>query len=65
MNTPALNPKKPEQCARLLIGEHGAKAKETAEAHMRKAMEAGDVKAAGDWLAVMHEIHKMATVQMH
>lgn len=65
MNSPALNPKTPELCAKSLIEQYGAKAKEAAEAHMRQAMESGDVKMAGDWLAVMHEIHKMASVQMH
>ena len=65
MNVSTLNPKKPEQCAKALIEQFGGKAKEAAEGHMHKAMEAGDVKMAGDWLAVMHELPKMASVQMH
>lgn len=65
MEIPPPNPKIPQQCAKSLIEQHGAKAKEAAESHMKKAMESGDVKMAGDWLAVMHEIHKMASVQMH
>lgn len=59
------NPGNPALCAKELIAEHGDQAKSVAESFMRQQMEAGDVKLAGEWLAVMHEIHKMASFHVN
>lgn len=60
-----INPGNTAQCAKELIAKHGDQAKSVAEAYMRQQMEAGDVKLAGEWLAVMHEIHKMASYHVN
>ncbi|MFO1242394.1 MAG: hypothetical protein U1E36_04240 [Rickettsiales bacterium] len=65
MKPTALNPKQTTQCAKELVREHGPKAKEVAEQQMQTSMQKGDMKLAGDWLAVMHEIHKVMSYQVN
>lgn len=60
-----IDPGNPAQCAKELIAQHGGQAKSVAESYMRQQMEAGDMKLAGEWLAVMHEIHKMASFHVN
>ena len=60
-----INPNNAAQCAKELIKEHGDEAEKVAESFMKKYMEEGDVKLAGQWLAVMHEIHKMASYHVN
>ncbi len=41
-----------------LIAAHGRQAEVIADRKMKEKMENGDVKEAGYWLAVLHEIHR-------
>lgn len=53
------------QCVKDLITEYGSKAEEVAEQKMRDLLEKNDVKEAGLWLAVLHEIHRSNSQQVH
>ena len=44
--------------ARQLMREYGKDAKKVAQRRMMELTKKNDAKAAGLWLAVMHEIHK-------
>jgi histone H3/H4 len=54
-----------QQCAKDLIAEFGEKALEIAERKMRELMEKNDVKEASLWLAVLYEIHRSDSQQVH
>ena len=54
-----------QQCAKDLIAEFGSEAEEVAERKMRDLMQKNDVKEAGLWLAVLYEIHRCDSQQVH